>query len=992
LFIILGSGFSYARGMLAEGTGSNQIQVIRIRAEAEKAMSEGKFEEALKFSSQAYSLAKSANDERGMMDSLIQQGLLYWNLGQMKESSEFFARALPLAENLQIPDKQNFCSISLEIYSHYVQGKERRDSGDYQTSIEKFNKAIDLARSIQSKGHELKCLRQLSLTYWELKDFQEFFLLNKKGLDIAQEIKHKGEEGRCLNNIGLFYWQIDDYTEALKNYEKALEIASSVSNLEEENNCLTNIAAIYMDLGNYDRALEYSIQALESDKKLMDPTNISKDFNNIGIIYERKWTTSEDKQNLHGSLKYYKAAEELAKQTDDTATEIKVLNNIGSVYSYLGEYAKSLDYFQSALIKAQKAQDAEELSIILNNIGIVYAHLGNYEESTRYYQRVIDLASEIKGKKVLWEAYFEIANAYKNQNQLPAALENYRKSISVIESIRSSINLEELKATYLGSDKRIDVYYNLIDLFIRLYDETHQAGYAADAFRTLEGAKARAFLDSIEVSKLDLSKGVNQRILNEETDLMNRISELDTKLLVPQLSQGQRDQINQELAKCENQLESLKREIREFSPAYANLRYPRTLTLQEAQSELIDGETACFIYLLAKEKSYGFAITRKNIRIFPLPDRKEVKELVQEHLRAITDVSNQDFSSGYKLYEILIRPGLSDNIKRLIIVPDDVLYYLPFETLLRQERGSDWLIKGYTVAYEPSLSSLKELALRKKENGHKPPKDILAVGDPSYGSNEVEPAINGGAGPSQDSGAPADNEFARLRFSGQEIEKISALFKPARRDTLLREQASEENFKRQNLADYRIIHFATHAFIDDQKPARSAIVLSLDQDPKEDGFLQMREVFNLKLRADLVVLSACQTGLGQLIRGEGIEGLSRAFFYAGASSVLLSLWAVNDQASAQFLERFYVHLRSAKPVMDSLRRAKLEMIKSGVLAHPYYWAGFVVTGNADSIILRRSLNKWTVVTLSLCAGLAILLLVINREKSAYIRPRKSSGR
>jgi CHAT domain-containing protein len=208
----------------------------------------------------------------------------------------------------------------------------------------------------------------------------------------------------------------------------------------------------------------------------------------------------------------------------------------------------------------------------------------------------------------------------------------------------------------------------------------------------------------------------------------------------------------------------------------------------------------------------------------------------------------------------------------------------------------------------------------------------------------------------------------------------------------LRSRASEENFKHQNLADYRIIHFATHAFIDDNKPARSAIVLSLDQDPKEDGFLQMREVFNLKLKADLVVLSACQTGLGQLIRGEGIEGLSRAFFYAGASSVLLSLWAINDQASYQLLERFYVHLRSANPVMDSLRRAKLELIDSGVLAHPYYWAGFVVAGNADTVIFPRSLNKWMLVTLSLCAGLAILLLVINREKPSSSRPQRSSRR
>jgi CHAT domain-containing protein/tetratricopeptide (TPR) repeat protein len=847
-----------------------------------------------------------------------------------------------------------------------------------------------LARAIQSKGHELKCLRQLSFNYWELKDFQEFYLLNRAGLAIAREIKHKQEEGRFLNNIGLFYWQIDNYTEALKHYEKALEIAESTANLEEKNNCLTNIAAIYMDLGNYDRALEYSSRALDLDRRRKDPADISKDLNNLGIIFRRKGIISENKADFYASLNYYEEAKKIAKSIGDNATEIKVLNNIGSVYSYLGEYARSLEYFQSALGKAQKAQDAEEMSIILNNIGIVYSQVGNYEESTRYYQRVIDLASETKGKKVLWEAYFEIANAYRNQNLPAEALQNYRKSISVIENIRSSINLEELRATYLGSDKRIDAYYNLIDLYIQLQRKTHQPGYAVEAFRFLEKAKARAFLDSIEVSKLDLSKGISQKLLNKETDLMNEISQLHTRLLGPQLSQAQQGQINRELSDREGQLDSLRREIRDVSPAYANLNYPRTLSLQEAQSELLDSDTACFAFLLAKESSYGFAITRKAIKIYALPGKKEVQSLVQEYLKAITDVTNQEFGLGHRLFDILIEPGLSPKIRNLIIVPDDALYFLPFETLQSRDDGKSWLIKDYAVAYAPSLSALRELVLRKKSNGSRSAKDLLAVGDPSYGSGENEPMSGSKGGPVLAASAPEETQFPRLKFSGQEIEKISALFKPAREDILIRDRATEENFKSQKLADYRIIHFATHAFIDDKKPARSAIILSLDQDPKEDGFLQMREVFNLKLRADLVVLSACQTGLGQLIRGEGIEGLSRAFFYAGASSVLLSLWAVNDQASYQLLERFYVHLRSANPVMESLRQAKLEMIGSEVLAHPYYWAGFIIAGNTDTIIFQRRLDKWMIVTLSLCAGLAILLLVINREKPTH-RSRKLKG-
>ena len=180
-------------------------------------------------------------------------------------------------------------------------------------------------------------------------------------------------------------------------------------------------------------------------------------------------------------------------------------------------------------------------------------------------------------------------------------------------------------------------------------------------------------------------------------------------------------------------------------------------------------------------------------------------------------------------------------------------------------------------------------------------------------------------------------------------------------------EATEDKLKSLPLADYRILHFATHGLIDDANPARSSILLTVDRDPAEDGLLQMREIFNLILRADLVTLSGCRTGLGQFIRGEGIDNLSRAIFYAGASSVLMSLWAVDDEASSHLMSRFYVHLRSARSIEDALRRAQLEMIRSRKASHPYYWAGFIVTGTADQILYPRPWLLWTALVV-LAAG------------------------
>ncbi|MGB2843652.1 MAG: CHAT domain-containing protein, partial [Candidatus Aminicenantaceae bacterium] len=179
---------------------------------------------------------------------------------------------------------------------------------------------------------------------------------------------------------------------------------------------------------------------------------------------------------------------------------------------------------------------------------------------------------------------------------------------------------------------------------------------------------------------------------------------------------------------------------------------------------------------------------------------------------------------------------------------------------------------------------------------------------------------------------------------------------------------------------YKIIHFATHSILDDKKPARSSIVLTLDEDPTEDGFLQMREIYNLELNSDLVTLSSCQTGLGRPTRGEGIEGINRAFFYAGTSSVLMSLWAVNDEASYQLMERFYFHLRSSESIKNALRKAKLEMINSGILSHPYYWAGFVISGKADEIIFSSPIKKLFIFGIFLLLAVITLIVLRNIRK------------
>ena len=609
-------------------------------------------------------------------------------------------------------------------------------------------------------------------------------------------------------------------------------------------------------------------------------------------------------------------------------------------------------------------------------MGIVHFNQGNYEESTKYYQKAIDLAQGLEGGQILWEAFFEIGNAYAKQNKIFLALKNYKSSIRIIENIRSQIKLEELKASYLGTDKRIEVYQNLIHMLVTLHNSDNEVGYDSEAFNYLERAKARSFLDSLEVAQVDISLGINFKLKNREKEIMKDISNIYNNLLVTELSSEDKENLHQELTEKENELETLKREIRSKSPDYADLKYPEIISIKETQKQLLNSKTVFLAYIIGNQNSYGFAITKNGINIFPIPVKSELQDLVTSHVQAITDKDSIDFDSGKELFQVLVLPALDNKIKKIIFIPDDILHFLPFETLITQQNKSRWLIEDYEIAYAPSISSYREIVRRKEKNASRQRSDFLAFGDPNFGPMESETK---GEDIFQNFYSSNAFHFYRLKYSGTEIDRISSLFSQKRTDIFVREEATEEHLKNLKLDDYKIIHFATHSLIDDKKPARSSIVLSLNDNKEEDGFVQMREIYNLKLNADLVTLSACQTGLGQYIRGEGIEGLNRAFFFAGSSSVLMSLWAVNDQATSQLMERFYTHLRSSKQIAFSLRETKLEMIASEAVSHPYYWAGFIVTGKSDHVLFSNNIWKWLIYGGSFLVLGGLFLFAIKRN-------------
>jgi len=887
---------------------------------------------------------------------LIGLGILYWNIGELEKSTENYKKALFIAKKFNLKDKLERCRTALEIYRLYKEGKKFRSSGECKKSIESFQQAINLAEKIKSKEHKLKCLRQMSITYWELKNLQTYLSLNEDALNIAQSLNHRKEEGRCLNNIGIFYDKLDNYYKALSYYEDALMIAQALKKGGEERACLNNIAIIYNRIGNFDKALDYIKKALTINQQMGDDVHISMNFNNIGTIFRTKGVIYGNKEDFQRALDYFYSCLKITRKTGGKETEVEVLNNIGTVHTDLKNYYEAMKYFENGYEMAEEIKDIEIMSMLKNNMGIALYNLECQEEAIKSYQEAIELANKINGRQILWEAYFGLGQCYEKKNRFYLAATSYKRAIDVIDHIRSQIFLDTYKASFLRD--KLKVYEFLISLLYRMNRENPSDSYTKEIFQIVERAKARAFLESLGESKIDIIESLSPGLKKRENELSSRISLVIQELSRPHLSKKKRQELLGKLQQEEDEYISLIYRMRVEVPELANLVSASTCDVDQIQQHL-DWKTGLIEYFLGKNKSFMFFITKNEFCVYNLPSESKIEKSIKAYLKILSGCPKEEFKgtiAAKRIYRELLYPAernIPESVQNLIIVPDGILYSLPFETLIpdTQDQSSkdDYLISKYKLSYVPSSSAL--LFLSENKVNHTSQKDLLAFGNPLYmlrnSSKGKKPKTE--IQILRELYLDQGFDLSPLPYTEREILEISSYFPEDKKNIYLKDEAREEIFKKAPLKDYQIIHFACHGFLAEEFPFRSALVLSLDDDPQEDGFLQVRELYNLRLKADLVVLSACQTGKGRLERGEGILGLPSIFFYAGARSVVLALWRINDESTAKFMNLFYRYLSEGNNKAKALRLAKLDMINSR-FSHPFYWAAFVLNGDSNSTL------------------------------------------
>ncbi|PYS92754.1 MAG: hypothetical protein DMF64_07810 [Acidobacteria bacterium] len=594
------------------------------------------------------------------------------------------------------------------------------------------------------------------------------------------------------------------------------------------------------------------------------------------------------------------------------------------------------------------------------------------------------------------------------------AMVSYHDALATIETIREgSINADEARTTFLATTG--DVYDEAsgalaaMALLAAAKPDAPLEGpalnYAAEAFKIAEQGRARSLLDMLSEAHAEITQGVPPELQQKKSANLERQQEIAEQLTGVKVTEGAPDKSVQDLEAELNQLEteydSIENQIRAANPRYASLTGAQPLALADVQQQVLDNDTTLLEYSLGAEQSYLWAVTNKGVTLYQLPARDALNKQVSDLRDQIVPVSARrslnelattrglsdgrglgltgsniagsaaDFAKAANaLYQSAVAPAASViTNKRLLIVADGALNYLPFEALVTAPGGVDYaalpyLVQTNEIIYAPSASVVA--AIRQQKNGAATAsRGLLVVADPVFDAKD--PRVKNQAAASADgttrdvsivsavadiSGTPVEaNSFRLPRLEGTrtEAQQIAQL---ARADGLAPDvwldfDANEANVKTRDIAKYRILHVATHGLLNTERPQFTGVVLSLVGNREGDGFLRTDEIFNLKLGAPLVMLSACETGLGREKRGEGVIGLTRAFMYAGAPTVGVSLWSVADKSTADLMTDFYRRYLSKQPTTPpaALRAAQQKMIAGKQNSAPFFWAPFVLVGD-----------------------------------------------
>ncbi len=866
----------------------------------------------------------------------------------------------------------------------FTLGLVSAQAGDFHRAIEYDDECLPIFRSMKDSNMQGSTLINLGGAHDVLGDGPAALSAYQEALPLLRARGERLNEAVALNNIGKIYADMANWQAALEQYRLALTKMRQFGYLDREASTLTNLAGIDYLLGDSSKALNEFQQALSLNRKAGNKRGEADTLVQMGNAYEKLGQASEATQAYEDALK-------ITQVIGDQWREGKTLSGLGYAYFLRGDREKALDALQQSLKLLQGVKDRRGQGLALNYLGNVYASISQPDKAADAYQQSIRVLQDVGDLSHEATAILGLARVERNQSQLSDARQHAEQALALIEQVRSHAGAQEDRASYFATQHDAGEFY--IDLLMRMHRRDPAAGHDAEAFQAAERARARSLLEMLAEARVDLRQGVDPKLLAKEHELSGLLNSKSQRLLTLRGSGSQEkaDALKKEISELEDQYRQLELEIRKNSPEYAAITQPQPLTLKQIQQQVLDSDSLLLEYSLGEERSYLFLVSRDGLKTFELPGRAEIDESVrrvdelltarsqyklgesaQEKQARIAAADREFTAAAASLSNAVLGPAAAElGEKRLVLVADGALQTIPFAVLpIPNVTGATPLVAQHELVSLPSASTVDEL--RKEIAGRQPAPGLVAVfADPVFAADDprvqktrtsgkeerVASAVSASerddharmlehlaSGPSA---ALGRLEIPRLPFTREEAARIAALAPANKTFEALDFRANLKSVSSGALSRYRYVHFATHGYLDSERPELSSIVLSLvDQNGRpQDGFLRAQDIYNLKLNADLVVLSACQTGLGKQIRGEGIVGLTRGFMYAGAPRVIVSMWSVNDRATEELMASFYEKLlKGNMRPSAALRQAQVEMWKSRKWSAPYYWGAFVQQG------------------------------------------------
>jgi CHAT domain-containing protein/Tfp pilus assembly protein PilF len=902
----------------------------------------GKQRQAVELYREAVSRWRELGRPEREMQTLNDLGLTLWEMSELPAADEALAHALDLARRLGLAYHQADVRNNQCLVLHA--------RGDVQPALACYREALAFYHQLGETKEEATALNNLGFANFNLGEPGPAEESYRQALAIRREIGDRAGEAQALNNLAVLYRGLGEISEALKAYGEAREILATLDDRRQEAAALNNLGVAYSTLGETERARLYLTQALALRRAVEDQSGEITTLNGLGWLERRGGAAGK-------AILLHQQALSVALATHDVRNEGISRGYLGEAQAASGQAAEALAELDRALVLQRQTGDRSSEAGTLRRKGEVLAAQGRTVEALPLFEQAL-FASRAIGDRINEALTLASqARALRDQGELDRAVSDAEAAIKILESLRTRLSNPELRASFLGS--RRDVYELRIDILMRLAASHPGEGFDRAAFEASENARARSLLDVLRESGAALRTGVDPALAARQRDLERRLALKQDRLQTLRgrgkggSSASKALEIESEQVRAE--LDNLDAEIRRQSPRYADLTHPGAASLAEIQA-LLDPGTLLLEYSLGRERGYLWAVDAAGLRAFALPGREEIERAARAFHQALSTPAPDGGAGrqriGRTLSRMLFGPVAGEfGERRLAIVPDGALDYIPFDVLPDPRSQGRPLLARHEVVELPSASVL---AAARRELARRPPARQLAlvIADPVFQPDDPRTAKGPGHSPVVTGERPGGGSDAlplsRLRFSRQEALGIASLAPPGAVATALDFAASRDLVLSGRLRDFRYIHFATHGLFDAGRPELSGLALSRvgsDGKPRE-GFLSLRDVYDLDLAADLVVLSGCQTALGREIRGEGLLGLTRGFLYAGAPRVVASLWWIDDRATAALMAAFYRGLwaEGLRPAA-ALRKARLSLARQHRFRDPAYWGAFVLQGD-----------------------------------------------